>query len=255
MFQLAYNDFAVKFQVGQINSKHTHSFSKGGFRIQAVFHFKLWFLAVRPNTPALDIVQICGEISLRQGQIQLKHSQIHHSAFVFQAVMLFSCFLVLLALITALVEWTCDKQMSLWLLLYSLLPLLVCSVLCRCRCRFAILASILPNEEDKKVVQRLDRLLISCIFLIIYLIIVLFFPTASSHPCCALSIVSSTCKLVSQVLNFDPFHFSYLQVATLICVLDIVDLFCTIFYLSSAANTVVDNEVTNLQCLAAILPM
>ena len=87
--------------------------------------FKTVFFAVRPNTPALDIVQIWGEISLRQEQIQLKHSQIQHSAFVLQAVMLCSSFMWLLALITALVEWTCDKQMSLWLLLYSLLPLLI----------------------------------------------------------------------------------------------------------------------------------
>ena len=43
----------------------------------------------------------------------------------------------------------------------------------------------------------------------------------------------------------------------MIVVLEIVDtvFFCTIFYISSAANTVVDIEVTNLQCLAAILPM
>ena len=146
-----------------------HSFSKGGFRIQAIFHLKLWFLAVRPNTPALDIVQICGEISLRQGQIQVKHSQIHHSAFVFQAVMLFSCFLVLLALITALVEWTCDKQMSLWLLLYSLLPLLVLPFVCSVLCQFAILASPLPNEEGKKVVLGLGLLLAIVAVFIFYI--------------------------------------------------------------------------------------
>ena len=62
--QLAYTNFAVKLQVGQITAKLTYSFSKGGFRIQAIFHSKLWFLAVRPNTTALDIVQICGEINL-----------------------------------------------------------------------------------------------------------------------------------------------------------------------------------------------
>ena len=203
MFQLAYTNFAVKLQVGQINAKLTYSFSKGGFRIQAIFHLKLWFLAVRPNTPAWDIVQIWGEISLRQGQIQLKHSQIHHSAFVLQAVMLCSSFLWLLALITALVEWTCDKQMSLWLLLYSLLPLLVLPFVCSVLCQFAILASPLPNEEGKKVVLGLGLLLAIVAVIIFYISwiiygIILFFLAASSHPCRALSIVSSTCKLASQ---------------------------------------------------------
>ena len=41
----------------------------------------------------------------------------------------------------------------------------------------------------------------------------------------------------------------------MIVVLEIVDtvFFCTIFYISSAANTVVDNEVTGLQFLAGTL--
>ena len=200
MFQLAYTNFAVKLQVGQINAKLTYAFSKGGFKIQAIFHLKLWFLAVRPNTPALDIVQICGEISLRQGQIQVKHSQVHHSAFVFQAVMLFSCFLVLLALITALVEWTCDKQMSVWLLLYSLLLLLILPFVCSAL--FAIWAG-LPNVEVKKDVLGLGLLLAIVAVIIFYISwiiygIILFFPAASSHPCRPLSIVSSTCKLANQ---------------------------------------------------------
>ena len=159
--QLAYTNFAVKLQVGQITAKLTYSFSKGGFRIQAIFHLKLWFLAVRPNTTALDIVQICGEISLRQEQIQLKHSQIHHSALVLQAVMLCGSFLVprILKLVWALavVEWTCDKQMSLWLLLNGLLSFLVWFVLCQ----FAILAisfSILSQAFSK------DRTSSFCLF-------------------------------------------------------------------------------------------
>ena len=202
MFQLAYTNFAVKLQVGQINAKLTYSFSKGGFRIQAIFHLKLWFLAVRPNTPALDIVQICGEISLRQGQIQVKHSQIHHSAFVFQAVMLFSCFLVLLALITALVEWTCNKQMSLWLLLYSLLPFLVLAFFWFVLWHFAILA--LDDYQERPTYLRLGSLLATVAVILFYISwiiydIVLFFPAASSHPCRALSIVSSTCKIANQV--------------------------------------------------------
>ena len=202
MFQLAYTNFAVKLQVGQINAKLTYSFSKGGFRIQAIFHLKLWFLAVRPNTPALDIVQICGEISLRQGQIQVKHSQIHHSAFVFQAVMLFSCFLVLLALITALVERTCDKQMSLWLLLYSLLPFLVLAFHWSVLWHFAILA--LDDYQERPTYLRLGSLLATVAVILFYISwiiygIVLFFPAASSHPCRALSIVSSTCKITNQV--------------------------------------------------------
>ena len=195
--QLAYTNFAVKLQVGQITAKLTYSFSKGGFRIQAIFHSKLWFLAVRPNTTALDIVQICGEISLRQEQIQLKHSQIHHSALVLQAVMLCSSFLV--PLLLALVEWTCDKQMSLWLLLYGLLSLLVYSVLCQ----FAIWRSY-EYEEGKKVVLRLGSLLAIAAVIVFYISwiiygIVLFFPADSSHPCRNLCIVSSTCKLTNQV--------------------------------------------------------
>ena len=117
--------------------------------------------------------------------------------------MLFSCFLVLLALITALVEWTCDKQMSLWLLLYSLLPLLVLPFVCSVLYQFAVLATPLPNEEGKKVVLGLGLLLAIVAVIIFYISwiiygIVLFFPAASSHPCRALSIVSSTCKLASQ---------------------------------------------------------
>ena len=171
--QLAYTNFAVKLQVGQITAKLTYSFSKGGFRIQAIFHSKLRFLAVRPNTTALDIVQICGEISLRQEQIQLKHSQIHHSALVLQAVMLCSSLRSLLVYeegkkvfyissflaptVLALVEWTCDKQMSLWLLLNGLLSFLVWFVLCQ----FAILAisfSILSQAFSK------DRTSSFCLF-------------------------------------------------------------------------------------------
>ena len=38
-----HTDFAVNLQVEQINSKLTHSLSKGGFRFQAIFHLKLWF--------------------------------------------------------------------------------------------------------------------------------------------------------------------------------------------------------------------
>ena len=131
----------------------------------------------------------------------MKHSQIHHSAFVLQAVMLCSSFLWPLALITAFVEWTCDKQMSVWLLLYGLLVLpFVCSVLCQ----FAIWASPLPNEEDKKVVLGLGLLLAIVAVIIFYISliiygIVLFFPAASSHPCRTLSIVSLTCKLANQV--------------------------------------------------------
>ena len=154
-------------------------------------------MAVRPN-----LVQIWGEISLRQGQIQFKHSQIHHSASVLQAVMLCSCFLWLLALITAIVEWTCDKQMSVWLLVYSLLPLLVLLFVRYVQTR----TSPLSNEGDKDVVLGLRLLLpiVAAVFLIyiswIIYGIVLFFPAASSHPCRALSIVSSTCKLASQTL-------------------------------------------------------
>ena len=54
-------------------------------------------------------------------------------------------------------------------------------------------------------------------------------------------------------LTFDPFHFSHLQVGLLIVLPEIVltvlpcTVFCTIFYLSSAADTVLDNEVTGLQ--------
>ena len=134
----------------------------------------------------------------------MKHSQIHHSAFVLQAVMLCSSFLWLLALITALMEWTCDKQMSVWLLLYSLLPLLVLPFVCSVLCHLAIWASPLPNEEDKKVVLGLGLLLAIVAVIIFYISwiiygIVLFFPAASSHPCRTLSIVSSTCKLANQV--------------------------------------------------------
>ena len=131
----------------------------------------------------------------------MKHSQIHHSAFV-QAVMLCSSFLWLLAGITALVELTCDKQMSVWLLLYSLLPLLVLLFVRYVQTR----NSPLSNEGDKDVVLGLRLLLpiVAAVFLtyiswIIYGI-VLFFPAASSHPCRALSIVSSTYKLASQSL-------------------------------------------------------
>ena len=134
----------------------------------------------------------------------MRQGQIHHSAFVLQAVMLCSSFLWLLALITALVEWTCDKQMSLWLLLYSLLPLLVLSFVCSVLCQFAILATPLPNEGGKIVVLGLGLLLAIVAVIIFYIswIIygtVLFFPAASSHQCRALSIVSSTCKLANQV--------------------------------------------------------
>ena len=139
---------------------------------------------------------------MRQGQIQFKHSQIHHSASVLQAVMLCSCFLWLLALITAIVEWTCDKQMSVWLLVYSLLPLLVLLFVRYVQTR----TSPLSNEGDNDVVLGLRLLLpiVAAVFLIyiswIIYGIVLFFPAASSHPCRALSIVSSTCKLASQTL-------------------------------------------------------
>ena len=114
--------------------------------------------------------------------------------------MLCSCFLWLLALITAIVEWTCDKQMSVWLLVYSLLPLLVLLFVRYVQTR----TSPLSNEGDKDVVLGLRLLLpIVAVFLIyiswIIYGIVLFFPAASSHPCRALSIVSSTCKLANQV--------------------------------------------------------
>ena len=131
----------------------------------------------------------------------MKHSQIHHSAFVFQAVMLFSCFLVLLALITALVEWTCDKQMSLWLLLYSLLPFLVLAFFWFVLWHFAILA--LDDYQERPTYLRLGSLLATVAVILFYISwiiygIVLFFPAASSHPCRPLSIVSSTCKLANQ---------------------------------------------------------
>ena len=131
----------------------------------------------------------------------MKHSQIHHSAFVLQAVMLCSSFLWLLALITALMEWTCDKQMSVWLLVYSLLPLLVLLFVRYVQTR----TSPLSNEGDKDVVLGLRLLLpiVAAVFLIyiswIIYGIVLFFPAASSHPCRSLSIVSLTCKLANQV--------------------------------------------------------
>ena len=82
--------------------------------------------------------------------------------------MLCSSFLWLLAPITALVEWTCDKQMSVWLLLYSLLPLLVLPFVCSVLCHLAIWTSPLPNEEDKKVVLGLG-LLLAIFFFHIYL--------------------------------------------------------------------------------------
>ena len=90
--------------------------------------------------------------------------------------MLCSCFLWLLALITAIVEWTCDKQMSFWLLLYSLLPLLVL-------CHLVILTAQcpMPNEGDKEVVLGLGLLSAIVAVFLIYISwiiygIVLFFP-------------------------------------------------------------------------------
>ena len=115
--------------------------------------------------------------------------------------MLCSCFLWLLALITAIVEWTCDKQMSLWLLLYSLVPLLVLLFVRYVQTR----TSPLSNEGDKDVVLGLRLLSAIVAVFLIYISwiiygIVLFFPAASSHPCRALSIVSSTYKLASQTI-------------------------------------------------------
>ena len=111
-----------------------------------------------------------------------------------------------------------------------------------------------PPEEGKIVVLELGLLLAIVAVIIFYISwiiygIVLFFPAASSHPCRALSIVSSTCKLANQVLNSDPFYFLLLQVGALIVELEIVDtvLFCKTFCISSAADTVLDNEVTSLQ--------
>ena len=63
-----------------------------------------------------------------------------------------TCFLWLVALITAILEWTCKKQMVVCLLIHGLLLLLVLPFCCLVGCQSSIFVSPMPNEEDREVV-------------------------------------------------------------------------------------------------------
>ena len=88
-----------------------------------------------------------------------------------------TCFLWLVALITAILEWTCKKQVAVRLLIYGLLPLPFC---CPVGCQLSIFVSPMPNKEDREVVVQLGVLVTFGVVFLFYISWVLLGQSYSS---------------------------------------------------------------------------
>ena len=115
--------------------------------------------------------------------------------------MLISLVLALIAFVVSLVERKCEEELSTWLLIYSLFPIIALFLICTVLCQLAFCAEVTMKDDKETKMLVVGA---GCFCLLVGLLIfhyvwllygmIIYFPVAATHSCRLLVVVSISIK-------------------------------------------------------------